>query len=48
MDIRKYLYLGTGVYVYLCMYVNVFDLVGCELVMAGARNTGGRYQLQLM
>jgi hypothetical protein len=29
-----------------CMYA--FDLVGCELVMAGARSTGGTYQLQLI
>jgi predicted RND superfamily exporter protein len=32
----------------MCMCMCVFDLVGCELVVAGARNTGGTDQLQLM
>jgi hypothetical protein len=31
---------------FMCLYV--FDLVGRELVMAGARSIAGRYQLQLM
>ena len=46
--IHKDLYLVTGLYVSVSVCRYVFNLVGCELGMAGARNTGGRYELQLM